>query len=274
VVVRVGPIHSNTGEKKKNRNHSERHESMVPQAMTVSRFPSKKAQDLVILFERYSSLGDDINLIEMQGMISLLNDLDLTPMDLALLVIGFHLKANIIGVFTKEQFVNGFIKLNLSSIEEIKGNIPLFRQFAKDSKNLKDLYRYSLQFYREKPTHKTIPIDTAVHVLSTLLPPTTCKLLNPFRDFLLKQTEYKAINLDQWMNIYDFLLTVSENEMNDYSEISSWPYIIDMFVDWWKDMKNCEEDERGGGGKQSLPLPQTEEKDESDILMNGKFYKM
>jgi len=133
----------------------------------------------------------------------------------------------------------------------------------KKKKNLKSLYRYAHQFYREKPIHKSIPLDTAVHVLGTLLP-VSCLLLNPFREFLLKQTEYKVINLDQWMNIYEFLFTVSQNEINDYSEISSWPYIIDLFVEWRKEAKNgqTEENEKKVG------------EEGEDILMTGKLEKM
>jgi len=208
------------------------------------------------------------DVMEMQGLVHFLKDLEITPDDIALLVIGYHLKAKIIGRFTKDEFVLGFIKLNLGSIESIKEMIPEFRQSVnQDEDTLKEIFKYSHQFYREKLIHKTIPLDTAAHVLKTLLP--SCPYISQFQKFIMKQREYKAINLDQWVNIYDFCTTMSMSESSilEYSEGSSWPYLIDLFVEWFKEGHSGDSEEDVHDKSQAVDGNEAS-------LLDCKYYKL
>jgi len=74
--------------------------------------------------------------------------LDIKPNDVALLVIAFHLKATIMGIFTKEEFMTGFGKLKVNTIEGIKGIIP---KLLEDLKNEKK----NSMIYSNMPTNST-----------------------------------------------------------------------------------------------------------------------
>jgi len=215
---------------------------------------------LVVLFDKYSSLCESPDIMDTEGYVTFLKDLAITPMDVELLVIGYHLKEDIIGVFRKDRFVNGFAKLNIGSLESIKENLSTFRQSVENPEILKEIFRYAHQFYREKETHKTIPLDTAVYALGTLLPSRT--FLDPFQRFLPKQKEYKTINFDQWINIFDFITTVSD--LSEYTETSSWPYLIDLFVEWLKEGHSGESEEEIN----------KQDNEEGENILDCKYYKL
>jgi len=89
-------------------------------------------QDLEQLFVTYAT--DDV--IDPPGLVQFITDLDIKPNDVALLVIAFHLKATIMGIFTKEEFMTGFGKLKVNTIEGIKGIIPKLLEDLKNEKKI------------------------------------------------------------------------------------------------------------------------------------------
>jgi len=101
-------------------------------------------QDLEQLFVTYAT--DDV--IDPPGLVQFITDLDIKPNDVALLVIAFHLKATIMGIFTKEEFMTGFGKLKVNTIEGIKGIIP---KLLEDLKNEKK----NSMIYSNMPTNST-----------------------------------------------------------------------------------------------------------------------
>jgi hypothetical protein len=245
-------------------NHRSNSERQVTENSTPikSKIPDTKiAQDLVVLFDKYSSLCENPDIMDTEGYVAFLRDLAITPMDVELLVIGYHLKEDIIGVFKKDKFVNGFAKLNIGSLESIIENLPSFKQsVVENPETLKEVFRYAHQFYREKEVHKTIPLDTAVYVLGTLLPSRT--FLDPFQRFIPKQKEYKAINFDQWINMFEFITTVSD--LSEYTETSSWPYLIDLFVEWLKEGHSGESEEE----------TKKQDNEEEENILDCKYYKL
>jgi len=96
-----------------------------------------------------------------------------------------------------------------------------------------------------------IPLDVTDSILELLI---NHKPHVPrFRKFLLKQKEVKAINQDQWINILEFVNSVPEN-LEGYDENSSWPFLIDLYVEWV----------RGGHTGDSEEVEEKVEKKKSD----------
>ena len=55
--------------------------------------------------------------------------------------------------------------------------------------------------------------------------------LAPFVEFLAEQREYKVVNRDMWVGFLRFCMEIDE-ECEGYDETSSWPSILDSFVEW------------------------------------------
>lgn len=78
-----------------------------------------------------------------------------------LVIIPFHLNVSMMAEWTKEQWVEGFRKLQyvahlprthhirLDTIEKIKAQLPTLREELKDDEKLKQIYKYSFTFYKD-----------------------------------------------------------------------------------------------------------------------------
>uniref|UniRef100_A0A6B2LG92 Defective in cullin neddylation protein n=1 Tax=Arcella intermedia TaxID=1963864 RepID=A0A6B2LG92_9EUKA len=191
-----------------------------------SDFSQKKLEKL---FEKYKDPeGEDINPV---GVMAFIQDLDLIPTDPILTVIAWNLKAKQMGIFTREQFVGGFKALGLDSIEKIKARLPQFREELKDAQKLAQIYKYSFEFYKDEKNKKSIEIELVDTILQILIPekPHIPKL----RKFIMKQKQYKVLNLDQWIAIHDFSCTVG-TDLSNYEE-DEWPVLIEMYVEWLRE---------------------------------------
>uniref|UniRef100_A0A6B2LFB8 Defective in cullin neddylation protein n=1 Tax=Arcella intermedia TaxID=1963864 RepID=A0A6B2LFB8_9EUKA len=166
-------------------------------------------------------------------MIMFLNDLDIQPNDVALLVIAYHMQAATMGIFTKLEFVNGLTKMKIKSLEALKEAIPKLRNQINNTLMFPEIYKFAFNFYKENPQHKSIGLDVADMVLELVAQ--NKAHIAKFRKFLVKQKEYKSINMDQWVNLMDFSQSVDE-DLSDYdAESASWPFIIDLYVEWVKE---------------------------------------
>jgi len=197
-----------------------------------------------------SYTGENQDIIDPHGLIKFVTDLDIIPNDVALLVLGFHMEASIMGVFTKDEFISGLSKLKANSIGAIREMLPKLREELKVEKQFTEIYKYAHQFYKENPNHKVISLEVADSVLEMLA--NDRRHIPHFRKFLFKQKEYKGVNIDQWMNNLDFSCTVAEN-LEDYNESSSWPYLIDMFVEFVKEGHTGDSEEEKEVKKEKKP---------------------
>jgi len=57
--------------------------------------------------------------------------------------------------------------------------------------------------------------------------------ITKFRKFLRKQKQYKVINLDQWISIFQFSSSVGLS-FEEYEDDGAWTYLVDMYVEWAK----------------------------------------
>jgi len=165
---------------------------------------------------------------------SFIEDLGTTPEDVAMLVVAYYLKAQTMGEFTKDEFITGFKSLGVDSLEGAKGILPLIRSELSDPALFREIFKFSFSFYKEKKDSKVLDLDLVDALLDLLLKE---RLHVPqFREFLKNQTEYKFINLDQWMNILNFSNDIGP-EFEGYSDDGEWPVLFDLFVSYAKSNK-------------------------------------
>jgi len=73
--------------------------------------------------------------------------------------------------------------------------------------------------------------------------------ISKFRKFLKKQKQYKVVNLDQWVSIYQFSTSVGP-EFLEYEDDGAWPVLLDMYVEWAKQGHTGDTQEEGEEGKE------------------------
>jgi len=217
----TSPRNKPSGESKTHKHSSSK------SASTAQATPQQK---LEVLFASYKEPEEEN--IEVKGVMKFLGDIDVSPEDLVTLVIACHLNCAVMGTFTKEEFVGGFNELGLDSVEKIKAHVPKFQEELKNDDKLQKIYQFAFDFYKEEKDRKHIDIATADQVWSTVIGGRPH--VKRFRAFVKKQTQYKAINSDQWALFFDFIRQVKE-DFSNYEPDGAWPVLMDMYVEWVQD---------------------------------------
>eukprot|EP00051_Salpingoeca_urceolata_P030201 m.8441 g.8441 ORF g.8441 m.8441 type:complete len:246 (-) comp3233_c0_seq1:81-818(-) len=169
------------------------------------------------------------------GTARLCVDLDVSPENVALLVLAKRLECKKMATFTQAEWLTGMGALRCDSTVKLKAILPDLRRSLDDPKFFKQVFLYAYDFARsanQNSGQKTIDKQTAVAMLDVLL--RGCwVLLDSFSRFL-EQCSARVINKDQWVNIHDFYKTVKP-DLSNYDENSAWPVLLDEYVEWCKE---------------------------------------
>jgi len=96
------------------------------------------------LFEKYAGKGS----VEMngEGFTKFFNDINVDLSDVLSLAVAWQLRAKTIGEFSKEEFTNGFKRLNCSSLTDIKERVSSLRAELQDDRVYKEFYLYVFEY--------------------------------------------------------------------------------------------------------------------------------
>jgi len=188
------------------------------------------------LFDHYKEPSDLIDddkeeYIGPEGLTRFCKDLGIDPEDPVLFALAYHCNAVDMEGFSKEEFVNGLEKLKLDSVEKIKVYLPNLRKDLENQDTLKLVYKWAFQFAKSESGHKTVDKEVAAVIWSMLLG--KYYHVVKFVEYLKRddQEGVKVINADQWINLYDFALTIKD-DFSNYDENAAWPCILDDYVKW------------------------------------------
>eukprot|EP01122_Echinamoeba_exundans_P016692 TRINITY_DN8539_c0_g1_i1.p1 TRINITY_DN8539_c0_g1~~TRINITY_DN8539_c0_g1_i1.p1 ORF type:complete len:293 (-),score=70.69 TRINITY_DN8539_c0_g1_i1:201-1079(-) len=190
-------------------------------------FSIKKAEKF---FEKYKDAEEDC--ISPDTMTTFCTDIGVDAEDVVMVVLSWHMKAVEMGYYQRDEFMNGLKELNCDGPEKLKAKIPSLRDELKDNNKLREIYKFAWQFAKDDAEKKTITLDMAEGLLQLILAGENH--VNNFCSFLKEQTDYKGINLDQWMSFFEFAKTMKP-DMSDYDDQGAWPVLIDNFVEWSKE---------------------------------------
>lgn len=177
------------------------------------------------LFQRYKDSGADSILA--QGVEQLCTDLDIDPMDPVMVVLSWHLGAEVMCEYSQEEFEGGLAKLAIDSLDKLKAALPKMRLELSDPSKLRDIYQYAYLFSREKG-QKCVQLDVAIAMWQLLVPPERWALMPAWCEYL-QEHHKRAVSRDTWNQLYDFMMTIKPNFSN-FDDAGAWPYLIDEFV--------------------------------------------
>ena len=180
------------------------------------------------LFLNYKSRNSSD--IEREGIQQFCDDLGIDPLDPVILVIAYHCKAEVMGVFKKSEFVEGLKSLGCDSILGLKNKIPELRQTLEDIQKFKGLYLFIFGFSKEIGC-RNLNIDVAIAMWRLLLE-NKFPLLEKWIEFLENRGKRHDISKDTWEMLLDFLEIMKNDGISGYDPNSAWPTLIDEFVEF------------------------------------------
>eukprot|EP00879_Flechtneria_rotunda_P019384 GHRR01020361.1.p1 GENE.GHRR01020361.1~~GHRR01020361.1.p1 ORF type:complete len:276 (+),score=83.92 GHRR01020361.1:305-1132(+) len=152
-------------------------------------------------YKKYKDPHQDMILAE--GIGKLCEDLEVEPSDIVLLVISYHMNANIMCEYTKDEWTTGLTRMAVDSIDKLKAKLSELRTELRDPKRFQDVYNFAFSWAREKG-QKCLQLETALGMWQLLYADDRrWQYIDDWCNFLQKHHN-RAISKDTWVQLFEF----------------------------------------------------------------------
>jgi len=180
------------------------------------------------VFDNYTE--DDKDCISSNGLVQFYGDIGVDLAHRWTLFIAHLMKAAEPMKFTKKEFIGFFGKQKAFTITDIKKTCEReCRSIEKSEMKFEDFYIWLFSHVKENQDKRSIPKDFAVQLWSIVLPKDEYPLLDDLLTFTLGHKETKAITLDTWTVVREFLKTCKDPE--NFENDGAWPTLVDEYLD-------------------------------------------
>ncbi|ESR40822.1 Defective in cullin neddylation protein [Citrus sinensis] len=197
-----------------------------------SKASSKEMERIDNLF--YSYANKSSGMIDPEGIESLCSDIEVSHTDVRILMLAWKMKAEKQGYFTLEEWRRGLKALRADTVNKLKKALPDLEKEVKRPTNFQDFYAFAFRYCLTEEKQKSVDIESVCELLGLVLGSQYRAQVDYLIEYLKIQSDYKVINMDQWMGFYRFCNEISFPDFNNYDPNLAWPLVLDNFVEWMK----------------------------------------
>ncbi|CAM6037755.1 unnamed protein product [Sphagnum compactum] len=195
---------------------------------SVNKAAVRELEKIDAFFSQYADKFDETS-IGPDGIEALCQDLGVSPTDIRVLLLAWKLQASRQGYFSLDEWRRGMKAMRVDSVDKLKKALPGLQQEVSSQYLFKDFYVFAFQYCLTEPRQKTLDLESACQMLELVLGPRAH--VPSFLQFLQEQTEYKAMNMDQWTAFLRFCEEIKP-DLTNYDESQAWPLLLDNYVEW------------------------------------------
>ncbi|XP_014555941.1 hypothetical protein COCVIDRAFT_101024 [Bipolaris victoriae FI3] len=216
------------------------------------------------LFDKYREAdAQDKDVVGVEGTMKFFADIGVNAEDLDALATFEIIQAPTMGEMSREGFVKGWTERNCDTVEKQRMYIQSVKdELPKNKELFTRVYKFTFPLARAQG-QKAVALDSAVVFWELLFgsPLSAVKWSTEKTPWLSWWTEFvnsqwkKSVNKDMWNETLKFAqLTLDDDSMGFWSEESSWPSVIDEFVEWVKKEKRGDTKEEMVAAKKHVPI--------------------
>ncbi|XWS26288.1 hypothetical protein CRYUN_Cryun26dG0018900 [Craigia yunnanensis] len=199
----------------------------------VSKAKTKGMERIDRLFNSYAN--SSFGMIDPDGIEALCSDLGVDYTDVRILMLAWKLKAEKQGYFTQDEWRTGLKALGVDSLSKLKKALPELENEVGKPSNYEDFYSYAFRYCLTEEKQKNVDIESICELLNLVLGAQFRPQVDLLIEYLKLQSDYKVINLDQWINFLRFCKEISFPDLENYDATQAWPLILDNFVEWMRE---------------------------------------
>ncbi|XP_050380505.1 uncharacterized protein LOC126797819 [Argentina anserina] len=197
---------------------------------------SKELERIDNVFYTYANTTSGV--IDPEGIERLCADMEVDPTDVRVLMLAWKMKAEKQGYFTLEEWRVALKALRADSLSKLKKALPELEKEVRRPSNFVDFYSYGFRYCLTEEKQKSIDIESICQLLHIILGSQYQEQVDSFVEYLKTQSDYKVINMDQWMGFYRFCDEISYPDLSNYDPELAWPLILDNFVEWVREKQS------------------------------------
>ncbi|KAG7036533.1 DCN1-like protein 4, partial [Cucurbita argyrosperma subsp. argyrosperma] len=195
-----------------------------------SKASTKELERINSLFYSYANASS--GLIDPEGIETLCSDMEVDHTDVRILMLAWKMKAEKQGYFNLEEWRRGLKSLKADTVSKLKKALPDLEKEVRRPSNFVDFYSYAFRYCLTEEKQKSIDIESICELLNLVLGSQFHAQVNSFVEYLKIQSDYKVINMDQWMGFFRFCNEINFPDLSNYDSELAWPLILDNFVEW------------------------------------------
>ncbi|KAH8899016.1 hypothetical protein GQ53DRAFT_362909 [Thozetella sp. PMI_491] len=193
---------------------------------------------------------DEKDTLDVESSMMYFQSLGIDPETADFFVVAEIVQAESFGRITKKNYVDGWKNTGIPArdTDHIKYVESSIKRLATDPDYFKKVYRYGFIAGRDE-NQRALPLERAEVFWDMLFAPHIHPWQTPGVDWLeawktfLEEKYNKTVSKDMWNQTLEFAdRTVAAGGLSFWDENSSWPTVIDQFVEY------CSEKKIGGGG--------------------------
>ena len=178
-------------------------------------------------FEKYNDEG----MIDDDNLLTFLEDLQVEPDDLVLLVLFEQMECEAGNEIKWVEFERGMKKLHCTTVADIKNRLDGLRATLALDDTFERIYKYAFKLNLQD-NKKILDKETAVALWELLLPE-KFDLLSQWVTFVESQEDVKWISKDVFFQIHAFSKKFGK-DLSTWQDDGAWPCVIDDFVEYAK----------------------------------------
>eukprot|EP00892_Ulva_mutabilis_P012621 jgi/Ulvmu1/9731/UM055_0071.1 len=183
-----------------------------------------------VLFAKYKSADAEDDVVDVEGVMKLIQDLQIESTDKALIAFAHACNAANMGEFSRDEFCRGCDALGITSLQTFSARLPSLRGRIESPEAFEAIYKFTFGWACPQGK-KFLDQDSAIAMWQLLF---TGRQAWAFADQwyqFLQENHGRPINSDTWTLLLQFK-KMNSQDMSSYDESQAWPVLIDDFVEF------------------------------------------